>query len=73
MEELQTEDRFRGRVFATDLALSMLTIAIGAYLCGVFLDRGASTRAVAVATGLVMLFPAALWAWAARPWKATLA
>jgi predicted MFS family arabinose efflux permease len=66
--QLNTEDRFRGRVFSADLGLSMLTIAIGAYLCGLFLDWGASTKSVALATGLVMLLPAALWAWAQRPW-----
>lgn len=67
--QLNTEDRFRGRVFAADLSFSMLTIAIGAYLCGVFLDWGFSAKEVAVATGLVMLLPAALWAWAMRPWE----
>ena len=62
--QLNTEDRFRGRVFAADLGFSMLTIAIGAYLCGRFLDWGISARAVATATGLLMLLPAAVWAWA---------
>jgi len=69
--QLNTEDRFRGRVFSADLGLSMLTIAIGAYLCGLFLDWGVSAKVVATATGLVMLLPAALWAWAARPWQPT--
>jgi predicted MFS family arabinose efflux permease len=64
--QLNTDDRFRGRVFAADLALCMLTIAIGAYLCGVFLDWGISVRQVATVTGLLMLVPAALWAWAMR-------
>src|SRR6202007_3410979 len=36
--QLHTEDRFRGRVFAADLGFSMLTIAIGASLCGRLLD-----------------------------------
>jgi MFS family permease len=62
--QLNTEDRFRGRVFSTDLGLSMLTIAIGAYVCGMLLDRGVSARVVASATGLLMLLPAILWAWA---------
>jgi predicted MFS family arabinose efflux permease len=66
---LNTEDRFRGRVFAADLGFCMLTIAIGAYLCGAFLDWGASARTVATATGLAMLIPAGLWAWAMRLWK----
>jgi predicted MFS family arabinose efflux permease len=64
--QLQTEDRFRGRVFAADLALSMLSIALGAYLCGRFLDRGFSPRAVSVATGALMLLPALLWGRAMR-------
>jgi predicted MFS family arabinose efflux permease len=69
--QLNTEDRFRGRVFAADLGFCMLTIAVGAYLCGFFLDRGISARAVATATGIIMLAPALLWAWAMRLWKAT--
>ena len=66
---LNTEDRFRGRVFAADLGFSMLTIASGAFLAGCFLDRGFSTRAVASTAGLMMLLPASLWAWAMRLWK----
>ena len=64
--QLNTEDRFRGRVFAADLALCMLTIGIGAYLCGRFLDRGISARAVASMVGLLMLIPTVLWTWALR-------
>jgi predicted MFS family arabinose efflux permease len=60
--QLHTEDRFRGRVFAADLGFSMLTIAIGAYLCGRLLDWGMSARAVATGTGVIMLVPASLWA-----------
>jgi len=60
--QLHTEDRFRGRVFAADLGLSMLTIAAGAYLCGRFMDWGVSARTVATSTGLIMLLPAVLWA-----------
>lgn len=66
--QLNTEDRFRGRVFAADLGMCMLTIAIGAYLCGLFLDWGYSAKAVAIATGVVMVIPALLWAWVQRPW-----
>ena len=67
--QLNTDDRFRGRVFSADLGLCMLTIAIGAYVCGAFLDMGISARTLVTATGLVMLIPAALWAWAMRLWK----
>ena len=61
--QLNTEDRFRGRVFAADLGFSMLTIAVGAYVCGLFLDWGLSARTIAAATGLLMLLPASLWGW----------
>jgi predicted MFS family arabinose efflux permease len=64
--QLHTDDRFRGRVFSADLGLSMLTIAAGAYVCGRLLDWGIATRAVATGTGLIMLLPAALWAWSMR-------
>lgn len=64
--QLNTEDRFRGRVFAADLGFSMLTIALGAYVCGLFLDWGVSARVVAAVTGAVMLLPAGLWAWSIR-------
>jgi len=49
----------------------MLTIAIGAYLAGLFLDWGVAARTVASVAGLLMLLPAASWACAMRSWKET--
>ena len=62
--QLHTEDRFRGRVFSADLGLGSLTFAITAYLCGRLLDVGISARTVATSTGLLMLIPAAILAFA---------
>ena len=67
--QLNTEDRFRGRVFSAELGLAMFSLAIAAYLAGYFLDAGVSARAVSTATGLAMLIPAALWLAAQRLWK----
>ena len=67
--QMNTDDRFRGRVFAAELGFFMLNIAIGAFLCGAFLDAGASPRTVATVTGLLMVVPAALWGVAIRSWK----
>jgi predicted MFS family arabinose efflux permease len=67
--QLHTEDRFRGRVFAADLGLGSLTFAVTAYLCGLVMDWGVSGRAVASWTGLLMLIPAGLFAWATRAGK----
>ncbi len=62
--QLHTDDRFRGRVFAADLGLGSLTFAVTAYLAGRFLDAGISARTVATSTGILMLVPAAILAWA---------
>jgi MFS family permease len=69
--QLNTDDRFRGRVFATELGLFMLTIAVGAYAAGHLMDRGISPRWVAGGTGLLMLIPGMAWAVAMRLWKDT--
>jgi len=61
--QLNTDDRFRGRVFSADLGLCMLTIALGAWICGWLLDMGISALTLVTWTGIVMLIPAALWAW----------
>jgi MFS family permease len=71
--QLNTDDKFRGRVFSAELGLSMLTLAIGAYFAGIFIDRGVDSRIVAVATGFLMLIPALLWGFAMRLWKPALA
>ncbi|HWZ81569.1 MAG TPA: MFS transporter [Terriglobales bacterium] len=64
--QLQSEDKFRGRVFAADLGLCMLTIAAGAYLAGRFVDMGFAARHVASVAGALMLIPAGLWGLAIR-------
>jgi predicted MFS family arabinose efflux permease len=69
--QLNTDDQFRGRVFSAELGLCMLTLALGAYITGFFIDHGVSARVVAITTGLIMLAPAGLWAWAMRWWRPT--
>jgi MFS family permease len=69
--QLHTEDRFRGRVFAADLGLGSLTFAVTAYLAGLLLDSGISARMIASGTGLLMLVPAAILAWALQAGQST--
>jgi len=64
--QLQSDDKFRGRVFSADLSLAMVTIAAGAYLAGRFVDWGFAARHVASAAGILMLIPTALWGWAIK-------
>jgi MFS family permease len=59
--QLQTDDKFRGRVFAADLGFCMFTIAAGAYVAGRFVDWGFGARHVASVAGMLMLIPATLW------------
>jgi MFS family permease len=60
--QFHTEDRFRGRVFAADLGLCVLSMSASSYLAGAAIDLGVSARAFAVGMGFVMLAPAAAWA-----------
>jgi hypothetical protein len=56
------EDRFRGRVFAAELALLTLTMAASNYLTGEMLDRfGFSPRTVTIAIGIFFLMPGVVW------------
>jgi len=64
--QMQSDDKFRGRVFAADLGLCMFTIAAGAYLAGRFVDWGFAARNVASVAGMLMLIPAGLWSLAVR-------
>jgi predicted MFS family arabinose efflux permease len=64
-----SDDKFRGRVFAADLGVFMLTIAMAGALAGMLIDRGVGVRTVAFATGVAMLLPALAWFWALRLWR----
>jgi len=63
------EDRFRGRVFAAELALLTLTMAASNYITGELLDRfHFSPRTLAVGIGIVFLIPGTVWLLTERRW-----
>ena len=65
----EVEDRFRGRVFAAELALLTLTMAGSNYLTGELLDRfGYSPRVVAIGIGIFFLIPGIVWFLTQRWW-----
>jgi MFS family permease len=66
---LNTEDRFLGRIFGADLAISMFVLAASTWIAGQAIDAGISPRTVAIGTGLAMFLPAAMWAFALRLWR----
>lgn len=62
-------DNFRGRVFAAELALLTLTMAVSNYATGELLDHfGLSPRLVAVGIGAFFLIPAIAWFVTQRWW-----
>lgn len=67
--QINTADRFLGRVFALDFGMLMLAISVSNYVVGVGLDNwGFSARQLAGALGLMILIPAALWPFAQAHW-----
>ena len=65
---LNAEDRFLGRVFGADLAVSMFVLAAATWIAGQTIDDGISPRAVAAATGVAMFLPVVIWGLALRLW-----
>jgi len=69
--QLEVPDRFRGRVFAAELALVTLTSSISAYFTGVVLDRAWSPRTVSFVLGALFVIPGVLWLLIVSRWRET--
>ena len=68
--QLEVPDRFRGRVFAAELALVTLLSSASSYWTGYMLDRaGWSPRRLAFALGLMFCVPGVLWVITDMKWK----
>ena len=68
--QLEVPDRFRGRVFATELALVTLMSSASSYWTGHQLDRaGWSPRTLAFALGAMFCVPGVLWLIIQSRWK----
>jgi uncharacterized membrane protein len=71
--QMEVPDRFRGRVFAAELALTTLASSISSYWTGYQLDAfGWSPRMMSFALGALFCVPGALWLivewnWSERP------
>ena len=67
--QMNTDDRFRGRVFAVDYGANMLMAAVSNYVLGVGLDVWhLGVRQLAMGLGIVMMIPAVLWLPAQAKW-----
>lgn len=54
-------DRFRGRVFAAEMALLTLILSLSTWFTAAALDHGVAPRTVAVRLALLFLLPGTLW------------
>jgi predicted MFS family arabinose efflux permease len=65
--QMSVPDRFRGRVFAVELALGMVVSAASTFACAVALDRyGVSPFMLTRILGVLFVLPAAWWVLAER-------
>ncbi|ADH85173.1 MFS transporter [Desulfurivibrio alkaliphilus] len=55
------EDQYRGRVFATEMALVTMILSISTYLTGAALDHGIDPRRVTMVLALCFLVPGVFW------------
>ena len=66
---INTDERYRGRVFALDLGLIMLAVTVTTYLLGAGLDTGRlGARHLAALFGCVLAVPGLLWLPAQARW-----
>jgi MFS family permease len=69
--QLEVPDRFRGRVFAAELALVTISSSISSYWTGYELDRaGWSPRTLSFVLGALFLVPGAIWLTILSRWQA---
>ncbi|HEU0120956.1 MAG TPA: MFS transporter [Bryobacteraceae bacterium] len=67
--QLNTEDRYRGRVTSVEFGFSVLMMSIMSTAAGTLIDQGMSPFGLAAVTGAVMLIPAIAWTFALRLWR----
>ena len=68
--QMEVPDRFRGRVFAAELAFVTLTSSISSYLTAVALDRaGWSPRMLSFTLGAMFCIPALIWFGMLSRWR----
>ena len=54
-------DQFRGRVFATEMALLTLILSLSTYFTGLGLDHGVDPRLITMRLGIIFLLPGIFW------------
>ncbi|MGH9521667.1 MAG: MFS transporter [Terriglobales bacterium] len=69
MLQLDSDDQFRGRVFAADFGLCMIAIAVTSYAASAMVDAGVPLRTLALYIGVFLLLPLFWWMGMQRLWR----
>lgn len=68
--QLEVPDRFRGRVFAAELAFVTLVTSLSSYFTAYGLDRGGwAPRGLSLLLGVLFCVPGAIWLLILSRWK----
>lgn len=57
----QVDERFRGRIFAAEMALLTLVLSLSTWVTGVALDRGLGPRSIVIVLALLFCLPGTVW------------
>lgn len=67
--QLNTEDKFRGRVFSAEFGCAVIIMSLASSSAGVFIDRGWTPQQVAGLTAGLLLLPVVLWFTVLANWE----
>jgi MFS family permease len=59
--QLQTDDKFRGRVFSAEFGFAVVTMSVSSYAAGLLVDRHVPVGEVAIWVGCAVMIPMVLW------------
>ncbi|OYW09354.1 MAG: hypothetical protein B7X34_06935 [Acidobacteriia bacterium 12-62-4] len=67
--QLNTEDKFRGRVFSAEFGIAVIVMSLASSSAGVFIDHGWTPQQVAGLTASLLLIPILFWATVLSKWE----
>ncbi len=67
--QLNTEDKFRGRVFSAEFGCAVIIMSLASSSAGVFIDHGWTPQQVAALTASLLLLPVLLWTIVLMKWE----
>jgi MFS family permease len=67
--QLNTDDKFRGRVFSSEFAFMTISMSASNALAGTFIDAKVPVETMTSLVGAAMIIPGVLWVLALRLWR----